>query len=125
MDLLIPLGIMGGGMGLAMMPLGTHVMNSAPRDLVSRVTSLIGACQNVVASLAIASFATMLQARYVANAAAVSRSRPRPRRRPFGDVYGYAMLLVVAAALMALSLRRSSSPAGVSQPAWEVVSSAL
>src|SRR5262249_28299978 len=67
MDLLVPLAIMGGGMGLAMMPLGTHVMNSAPRHLISRVTSLLGACQNVVASLAVASFATILQSRYVIN----------------------------------------------------------
>jgi EmrB/QacA subfamily drug resistance transporter len=124
MDLLIPLGIMGGGMGLAMMPLGTHVMNSAPRNLVSRVTSLLGACQNVVASLAVASFATILQARYVANANG-GELTVEAQAAAFGDVYGYAMLLVVAAALMALSLRRKSSPTGVSQPAGEMVSSAL
>lgn len=124
MDLLIPLGIMGGGMGLAMMPLGTHVMNSAPRNLVSRVTSLIGACQNVVASLAIASFATLLQSRYAANANGGELTLD-VQATSFGDVYGYAMLVVVAAALMTLSLRRSSSPAGARQPSGEMVSSAL
>jgi EmrB/QacA subfamily drug resistance transporter len=124
MDLLIPLGVMGGGMGLAMMPLGTHVMNSAPRNLVSRVTSLLGACQNVVASLAVASFATLLQSRYAANAAG-GEMTVEAQAMSFGDVYGYAMLVVVAAALMTLSLRRQSSPAGGSQPANEMVSSAL
>jgi EmrB/QacA subfamily drug resistance transporter len=123
-DLLIPLGVMGGGMGLAMMPLGTHVMNSAPRNLVSRVTSLLGACQNVVASLAVASFATLLQSRYAANAAG-GELTVEAQAVSFGDVYGYAMFVVVAAVLMTLMLRRSSSPSGVSQPAAEMVSSPL
>jgi EmrB/QacA subfamily drug resistance transporter len=60
-DLRLPLALMGAGMGLMMMPLGTHILNSAPRHLVSRVTSLTGALQNVVVSLAIASYATYLQ----------------------------------------------------------------
>ena len=30
---LIPIGMMGAGMGLSMMPLNTHVLNSAPRSL--------------------------------------------------------------------------------------------
>ncbi|MGH2355199.1 MAG: DHA2 family efflux MFS transporter permease subunit, partial [Chloroflexota bacterium] len=62
-DLRLPLILMGAGMGSMMMALNTHVLNSAPRELVSRVTSLANALQNVVASLAIASFATVLQGR--------------------------------------------------------------
>jgi MFS family permease len=122
-DLLVPLAVMGGGMGLAMMPLGTHVLNSAPRNLVSRVTSLTGACQNVVASLAVASFATLLQDRVAANAAGGPVTL-EAQAASFGDVYSYALLVLVAAALMTLSLRRQSSPSGVSRPAMEVLSSA-
>lgn len=56
-----PLAMRGAGMGLMMMPLNTHLLNSAPRHLVSRVTALTGALQNVVGSLAIATLATILQ----------------------------------------------------------------
>ena len=38
-------------MGLVMMPLGTHILNSAPRELVSRVTSLTSALRSLVAGL--------------------------------------------------------------------------
>jgi EmrB/QacA subfamily drug resistance transporter len=59
-DLRLPLFVRGMGMGLMMMPLNTHLLNSAPRNLISRVTALTGALQNVVSSLAIASLATIL-----------------------------------------------------------------
>ena len=122
-DLMVPLAVMGGGMGMAMMPLGTHVLNSAPRNLVSRVTSLTGSCQNVVASLAIASFTTLLQSRFVANSAGEALTL-EAQARSFGDVYGYAMLVIVLAAASTLLLRRPSSAPGASQPTPELVSSA-
>ena len=52
--------------------LPTRTVNSAPRHLVSRVTSLTGALQNVVASLAIASDATYLQSRQDGRVAATA-----------------------------------------------------
>ncbi|GIP18138.1 MFS transporter [Paenibacillus montaniterrae] len=52
--LLLPLFVIGSGMGLIMMSLNTHVLNSAPRDLVGRVTSLTAAAQHIVTSLAVA-----------------------------------------------------------------------
>jgi EmrB/QacA subfamily drug resistance transporter len=73
-DLILPLALQGAGMGLMMMALGTHILNAAPRHLVSRVTSLTGALQNVVASLAIASYATYLQSRMSAGMAALMTS---------------------------------------------------
>lgn len=63
-DLRIPFFMRGVGMGLMMMSLNTHLLNSAPRDLISRVTSLTGALQNVVSSLAIASLSTILANRF-------------------------------------------------------------
>ncbi|ALA51471.1 MFS transporter [Shouchella clausii] len=52
--LLLPLFMIGSGMGLIMMALNTHVLNSAPRDLVGRVTSLTTAAQHVITSFAVA-----------------------------------------------------------------------
>src|SRR5207253_8440003 len=78
-DLRLPLALLGAGMGSMMMALNTHLLNSAPRDLVGRVTSLTNALQNVVASLGVATFATILQARIPAHAADPALA--------FGDVY--------------------------------------
>jgi EmrB/QacA subfamily drug resistance transporter len=121
-DLLLPLAIMGGGMGMAMMPLGTHVLNSAPRNLVSRVTSLTGACQNVVASLAIASFATLLQARTLANAGGGEVS-VEAQGAAFGDVYAAAVWVVLLAAVSTLALRRGTAAVPASQPKPDAISS--
>jgi EmrB/QacA subfamily drug resistance transporter len=62
-ELVLPLAMMGAGMGLMMMPLNTHIINAAPRALVSRVTSLTNATQQVVASLTVAGLATILTSR--------------------------------------------------------------
>jgi EmrB/QacA subfamily drug resistance transporter len=121
-DLMVPLAVMGGGMGLAMMPLGTHVLNTAPRNLVSRVTSLTGSCQNVVASLAIASFTTLLQGRFIANAGGGPLT-PEAQATSFGDVYGYALLVMTLAAASTLLLRRPSPAPGAGRSAPELVSS--
>jgi EmrB/QacA subfamily drug resistance transporter len=138
-SLRLPLALMGAGMGLMMMPLNTHVLNSAPRHLVSRVTSLTGAMQNVVVSLAIATYATYLQARtaaYLASlglnagpgglptaseAAPVAAAGSLPPAvqealaHAFGDVYRLAMTAALVALLLALTLRRTSVPAAAGE----------
>ncbi|MCC7369362.1 MAG: DHA2 family efflux MFS transporter permease subunit [Chloroflexi bacterium] len=121
-ELILALAIMGGGMGMAMMPLGTHVLNTAPRNLVSRVTSLSGACQNVVSSLAVATFATLLQGRMLANAAG-SAQTTTAQAQAFGDVYGSALWVIVFAALVVLTLRRPAPNPHGGQHQREVVSS--
>ena len=62
-DLVFPLVLRGAGMALMMMPLSTHILNAAPRALVSRVTSLTTALQMVVNSLAVAGLSTILSSR--------------------------------------------------------------
>ena len=118
-DLRLPLALWGAGMGLLMMPLSTHVLNSAPRELVSRVTSLTGALQNVVGSLAIASYATILQHRMVAHLADVGAGAPAAHEVPraaqaaaFGDVYRAALVMIGVAFLLAVSLRRPVAAVG-------------
>src|SRR5205814_8118999 len=101
-DLLAPMFALGAGMGSMMMPLNTHLLNVAPRDLVGRVTSLAAEMQNVVASLAIAIFATVLQARvpiHVAEATAAAGGTATPAMLvaasafAFGDAYRVALVL--------------------------------
>jgi EmrB/QacA subfamily drug resistance transporter len=133
-DLRLPLALMGAGMGLAMMPLNTHVLGSAPRELVSRVTSLTGAAQNVVVSLAIAAYATYLQGQTAAHLAAAgfaATGGPVPAEgappaslaqapaaiqqalaAAFGDVYALALVAAGVALLLAVALRRPAPAAG-------------
>jgi MFS family permease len=61
--ILLPLFMIGSGMGLSMMSLNTHVLNSAPRRLVSRVTPLTTASQQVVTSFAVAGLTGFLTTR--------------------------------------------------------------
>ncbi|TYP69574.1 MDR family MFS transporter [Paenibacillus methanolicus] len=51
---LTALAMMGAGMGMTMMPINTHVLASAPRHLVTRVTPLTTAAQQVMVSFAVA-----------------------------------------------------------------------
>ncbi|QJD86090.1 DHA2 family efflux MFS transporter permease subunit [Cohnella herbarum] len=62
-QILIPLFMVGSGMGLSMMSLNTHVLNAAPRELVSRVTPLTTAAQQVVSSFAVAGLTGFLTTR--------------------------------------------------------------
>jgi EmrB/QacA subfamily drug resistance transporter len=77
-DLIMPLAFRGAGMALVMMPLNTHMLNTAPRNLVGRVTALTSALQNVVVSLAIAALSTILtsQSSYHAASAAMLAAAP-------------------------------------------------
>lgn len=62
-DLIVPLLLSGAGMGLMMMPLNTHLINKTDKALVSRVTSLTNAMQQVINSLAVAALVTILTSR--------------------------------------------------------------
>ena len=111
-DLQLPLTLLGAGMGSMMMALNTHLLNTAPPELVGRVTSLTSALQNVVASLAIATFATILQARipmHVAETAAGATPAllADAVAFAFGDVYRVALVILAVGWCLVWSLRRA------------------
>ena len=117
-DLVLPLSLLGAGMGSMMMALNTHMLNSAPRELVSRVTSLTAALQNVVASLAIATFATILAARiplHVAEVSAANGGAVTPSviadasAFAFGDVYRTALVVVALGWPLVWTLRSQTA----------------
>ncbi|OAB71470.1 DHA2 family efflux MFS transporter permease subunit [Paenibacillus crassostreae] len=58
--LILALFLLGSGMGLAMMPLTTHIIQLAPSHLVDRVTALTSAAQQFISSFAIAGLMTIL-----------------------------------------------------------------
>jgi MFS family permease len=123
-DLILPLSLTGAGMGLMMMPLNTHLINAAPRELVSRVTSLTNALQQVINSLSVAGLSTILTTQitsHLASATADAAAHPNgPRPTPaalanlqhtlmalgFDDTFRVMVVGAIVGAVMGLLLRR-------------------
>ncbi len=144
LDLVAPLAMRGAGMGFMMMSLNAHLLNAAPKELISRVTSLTGALQQVVSSLAIAGLATILTSRgatYVAGAIAALPHAATPasgaRLSPpvaaqiaarvhaaaltgyahaFNDTFIVATLLALGGALLGLTLQRNHDAQAATAP---------
>ncbi|GAC1429882.1 MAG: hypothetical protein NVSMB65_03400 [Chloroflexota bacterium] len=144
-DLILPLALAGAGMGLMIMPINTHIINAAPRALVSRVTSLTNALQQVVNGLTIAALATILTSRatsHIATATAAAAAAPHRGPMPapavlaqmqhalvagaltlgFDDTFHLMVFVAVLGALLGLALRRNHEaqaalPAGAAEVA--------
>lgn len=115
-DLLVPLLMAGGGMGLMMMPLNSHLISKAPRDLVSRVTSLTSAMQQVVNSFAVATLVTILSSRMTtliadrnvqaATPADMQKAMLALAPEAFGYTFGVMLVIAVIGIFLGLFLRR-------------------
>jgi EmrB/QacA subfamily drug resistance transporter len=137
-DLIVPLAMYGVGMGLMLMPLNTHLINAAPRELVSRVTSLTNALQQVISSLTIATLATVLTSRSTTNIAAAQASVAAHYGNPahlthagalalqaaiarasatsFDDTFKVMVVLAVIGAAMGVVLRRNHAAQSGDEP---------
>ncbi|SFE77604.1 drug resistance transporter, EmrB/QacA subfamily [Paenibacillus algorifonticola] len=105
---MIPIGMMGAGMGLSMMPLNTHVLNSAPRRLVSRVTPLTSASQQVVTSFAIAGLTGYFSSQITAHMTETGASSNMLENMSlaFGDTFFLSAGIAVAGVLLSIILRK-------------------
>jgi EmrB/QacA subfamily drug resistance transporter len=151
--LLLPLGLTGAGMGLMMMALNTHLISASPRNLVSRVTSLTNALQQVVTSFAVAGLATILTSRttFHMNAVRAGFFAKHPAlatgkaskgaaaqlghqlqtlltgafAKAFDDTFLVLVGMAIVAALIGLALRRNPAPheIGQEEPAQQAVES--
>lgn len=102
------LGLMGLGMGLTMMPVNTHVLNSAPREWVGRVTPLTTAAQQVVVSFAVAGMSG-----YLTSQIAVHMGELKEGSNPlvaavqgFNDVFLLSAFIAMAGVALSLILRK-------------------
>ncbi|WP_123042935.1 DHA2 family efflux MFS transporter permease subunit [Cohnella candidum] len=135
-DLLLPLIMAGAGMGLMMMPLNSHLMTKAPRELVSRVTSLTGALQQVISSLAVATVVTVLTTHMKTLAAAdpamaaaggdqtaTAKAMIALAPKAFDYTFGVMLSVAVFGILLGFVLRRGKKPSdGEAQAAKAEVS---
>lgn len=103
--IMLTLAMMGAGMGLSMMPINTHVLQSAPRHLVSRVTPLTAAAQQVMVSFAVAGMAGFL----TSSTKDYMEKTTNPLNAmisAFGDTFLLAAGIALVGALLAIILRK-------------------
>lgn len=103
--IIVPLSLLGAGMGLSMMPLNTHLMQSAPRNLVSRVSSLTNAASQVMSSFAIAGLATILAGKMKLYGPTAT-SKLELYSLSFGDTFLVLTGIAVGGGLLAVILNR-------------------
>jgi EmrB/QacA subfamily drug resistance transporter len=106
--LMFPLFLMGIGMGLSIMTLNTHILQSAPRNLISRVTPLTSATQQVVISFAIAAFMGYLTSRIGTRMveAGAHADKLKESALAFGDTYFIIACIAIGGVLLSLILRK-------------------
>jgi len=112
-----PLMLLGAGMGLSMMPLNTHLIQSAPQNLVSRVTSLTNAAQQVMTSFAVAGLTTILTSRTKAYLEE-GKQQVEAGSKAFGDTFLVLVAISVAAIVIGAFLSKpKKAPESGEQPA--------
>ena len=114
--ILLPLSLLGAGMGLSMMPLNTHLMQSEPQNLVGRVTSLTNAAQQVWSSLAIAALITIMSSRFKSYLESGETDMATVGTKAFNDTFFILVGIAIVGVLFALFLKK---PKNASQPAGE------
>lgn len=102
--ILLPITLQGAGVGLCMMPLNTSLLKAAPQHLVSRVTSLNSALQQVVVSFAIASLATVLTSKVKIYTESGLRLDAWPRA--FHDTFLVVMFIAITGAALGFMIRK-------------------
>lgn len=108
--IVLSLVLVGGGMGLSMMPVNTHVLNSAPKSLVSRVTSLTAAAQQIMVSFAVAGMTGFLTSRLTKHMEESEGADPIVAAvSAYGDTFFLAAGIACAGVLIGLSLHKPKS----------------
>ncbi|WP_308634127.1 MDR family MFS transporter [Paenibacillus silvisoli] len=113
---LVPRAMLGMGMGLSFLALNTHLIQSAPANLVSRVTSLTSATQQVVTSFSVAGLTTLIVSRTTFHAGEGEQVMPDATTHAFHDAYLALVGLAIFGLLLAVTLKRPQTT-GLQTPA--------
>ncbi|RKP55064.1 DHA2 family efflux MFS transporter permease subunit [Cohnella endophytica] len=103
---LFPRVLLGMGMGMSFLPLNTYLIQSAPSNLVSRVTSLTSAAQQVVTSFAIAGLTTIIANRTLTHVTEGLKPEPDAMAHAFQDTYRILAVIAVVGLALGLTLRK-------------------
>ncbi|WP_397386726.1 MFS transporter [Paenibacillus sp. MMS20-IR301] len=97
-------GLLGIGMGLCMMSLNTYILQSAPRESISRVTPLISASSNLIIPLSIAGLSQFMRIRINTRAGVPGIDAPLAELAAYADTFLLAACIAVFGALFSLWL---------------------
>ncbi|ASS68417.1 MULTISPECIES: DHA2 family efflux MFS transporter permease subunit [unclassified Paenibacillus] len=103
---LVPRALIGFGTGLSFIALNTHLIQTAPKELVGKVTSLTSAAQQVLGSFAIAGLTTLLVSRTNHYSRQGEAPIPDAMSHAFHNAYLLIAILAAAGLLLALTLKR-------------------
>lgn len=115
--LIAPLAMLGAGMGLSMMPLNTHLIQSAPQNLVGRVTSLTNAAQQVMTSFAVAGLSTLLASNMKGQLAAGKQLTIQVWATSFGKTFFILVAIAAFGVILGTLLRKPKQTAESSEEA--------
>jgi EmrB/QacA subfamily drug resistance transporter len=118
--MMIPLALLGAGMGISMMPLNTHLIQAAPQNLVGRVTSLTNAAQQVMTSFAVAGLSTIVMSRMKTYSTDAANTPIQVWSFSFGDTFLVLTGVAILGAVIALLLRKPKSAVEGSEKPAEV-----
>jgi EmrB/QacA subfamily drug resistance transporter len=103
--IIISIVLMGIGMGLSMMAINTHVLQSVPQKLVTRVTPLTTAAQQVVLSFAVAGLTGYLTSRILHHS--LETTNPLEASvSGYGDTFVVATAIAILGGLLSFTLRK-------------------
>jgi len=97
-SVILPLALLGAGMGLFLLPLNNHLIQSAPPNLVGRVTSLTNAAQQVMMSFAIAILMTISTTKMLN--VMITEGKQNPDVDLYASSFGYTFLIVLGIAIV-------------------------
>jgi EmrB/QacA subfamily drug resistance transporter len=103
--------LMGIGMGLSMMAINTHVLQSVPKKLVTRVTPLTTAAQQVVLSFAVAGLTGYLTSRILHHTLTITNPL-EAATAGYGDTFLVATAIAILGGLLSLTLRKPKKQPG-------------
>ncbi len=109
---LVPRALIGFGTGMSFIALNTHLIQTAPKELVGKVTSLTSAAQQVVGSFAIAGLTTLLVSRTNHYSNQGEAPIPDAMSHAFHNAYLMIALLAGAGLLLAFTLKRPAKEQG-------------
>lgn len=103
---LIPRALIGFGTGMSFIALNTHLIQTAPKELVGKVTSLTSAAQQVVGSFAIAGLTTLLVSRTDHYTRQGEAPIPDAMTHAFHNAYVLIAVFAAVGLALALTLKR-------------------
>lgn len=101
--------LISSSVGLCVMPLYTHLLKVAPDHLVTRVSSLSSATQQVVVSFTIAGLASLLASRFKEHRGPGMITQVEAWSQAFSDTFIVIILMAITGILLGLTMRTTKA----------------